>query len=442
MFTVPLSDVEVRKRQRTAIAASELSDLKDSILQRGLLHAPVMWLDDTVQKWVLTVGERRFRAIEAITKEGKVFRHDAQEVPRGHIPITRLDNYLDEIARFEAEYDENTARVDLEWQDRTRALADLHEMRQRKNPVQTFTETGEEAVRRGLVGETKNAGWAGQKISDAVTIAKHLDNEKVAKARNANEALALIYKSEEEKITAALVKRRIASLPSKPTIQIRQGDLLSILPSLDGSVYDLIIADPPYGIDAGGGGFRARTVHHHNYEDTPEAAKAVAQCILTEGFRVTKPRANIFMFCDIDLFPWLKVQSANMGWTPFRRPLIWQKSQSEGLAPWGGSGPRITTEFIFYATKGQRGLLASPIDVFEVPRVPRQERIHAAEKPVELLKALITCSTLAGDSILDPCCGSGSSLVAAKETNRQGLGIEKDLDYYNTAVANVHGKDL
>jgi site-specific DNA-methyltransferase (adenine-specific) len=83
---------------------------------------------------------------------------------------------------------------------------------------------------------------------------------------------------------------------------------------------------------------------------------------------------------------------------------------------------------------------ASPTDVFNIKRVPRHERIHAAEKPVELLSALIQCASLPGERILDPCCGSGSTLVAAKSLNRTGVGIEKDPDYYNTALANLHGK--
>jgi DNA modification methylase len=205
------------------------------------------------------------------------------------------------------------------------------------------------------------------------------------------------------------------------------------------NTFDLIIADPPYGIAASGAGFRARSVHHHNYIDTPDSAKLIAQTILSEGFRVTKSRANIFIFCDIDLFPWLKTAASNMGWEPFRRPLIWMKSESEGLAPWGGQGPRITTEFIFYATKGQRGLNASPVDVFDDRRVSRTERIHAAEKPVSLFERLINCSCLPGDSVLDPCCGSGASLVACKHLQRRALGIEIDEDYYNAALTNVFG---
>lgn len=443
MFTVPLSEIVISRRQRTIFPTKDANELEESIEHRGLFHAPVCWLDPETNTWILTIGERRYRAVRSLAEKKKVIRYDGHEVPLGHIPITRLDTYLDQIGRFEAEFDENNTRLDLEWQDRVRALADLHEMRQHQKPSQTLRETGTEALGRGLTPvAVKDPKKAEQHVSAAVTIAKHLGNEKIANARNANEALALIYKSEEEKITAALVKRRLAVAPQKATIQVRQGDLLQLLPSLDAGQFDLILGDPPYGIDAGSGGFRARTVVHHNYEDTPEAAKAIAQCILTEGFRITKLRANLFMFCDIDLFPWLKMQAANMGWTPFRRPLIWRKSESEGLAPWGGSGPRITTEYILYATKGQRGLISSPIDVFDDKRVSRQERLHAAEKPVELLTKLIQCSTLPGDMVLDPCCGSGSTGVACRETKRQFLGIERDLDYFNTAMANIHGKDI
>jgi site-specific DNA-methyltransferase (adenine-specific) len=271
-------------------------------------------------------------------------------------------------------------------------------------------------------------------------VSEHLDNPAIANARNFREAHALILKKEEELVTAELAKRRLALLPSTPDIEVRNGDLEEILPRLEADQFDLIVADPPYGIDASGGGFRARTVHHHNYVDDEATARRVAQSILTEGFRVTKFRSNIFLFTDIKHWEWLQRISAQIGWTPFRRPLIWGKSDSEGLAPWGAQGPRITTEFIFFATKGQKGLLASPIDYLRVNRVPRNERIHAAEKPVELIRKLLECSTLPGDRVLDPCCGSGSTLVACRELGRRAVGIEKDPSYFNTAMANVHGK--
>lgn len=434
MILVPLADIEVRSRQRTEIETRPLNELKESILGRGLLHPPVCFREDG--KWILVAGERRTSAIRLIARDNLQFWCSNVHVPAGQIPILPLGEYLDAVGRFEAELDENIFRVDLTWQDRSEAYAKLHKMRQTQNPAHTIRETAEEIVEKSP--KLTSTERTERIIRESLVISQHLNNPKIASARNHHEALSLIYKSEEEEILAALAKRQFTKPVSQQNLlEVRHGDLLTILPSMDSGTTDLICTDPPYGVGADKGGFRARTVHHHNYEDTLDVAKSVAESILTEGFRICKPRANIFIFCDIELFDYLKLFSANMGWSPFKRPLIWRKSESEGLAPWGSAGPRITTEFIFYATKGRRGLNASPIDVFDVKRVSRHERLHAAEKPVELLSKLISCATLPGELVLDPCCGSGSSLVACKELGRQCIGIERDKDFYNTALANI-----
>ena len=51
---------------------------------------------------------------------------------------------------------------------------------------------------------------------------------------------------------------------------------------------------------------------------------------------------------------------------------------------------------------------------------------HIAQKPVKLLRALIELTTLPGHIVLDPFCGSGSTLVAAKSAGREYLGFEVD----------------
>lgn len=441
MPLIDLNTIEVSERQRKKIDTAKLNDLKESIQRSGLLHPPVCWQNPETVKWSLVAGERRLRAIQELHKEGREFRHQGDIVPKGQIPITPLGDYLNAVGRFEAELDENIHREDLDWPDQCKAYAALHTMRQSQNPKQTFRDTAKElAPKAGFSQDSTGVSRGAEAaIRDATIIVQHLNNEKVAKARNPSEAIALIYRQEEDRVRAALIKRQLAASPKSSPVEIRRADAVTLLPLLEGDAYDLIIADPPYGISASSGGFRSRTVVHHNYSDTPESAKDLAQLILTQGFRLTKPRANVFMFCDIDLFPWLKATAQNMGWTVFRRPLIWMKSESEGLAPWGGQGPRITTEFIFFATKGQRGLNASPIDVFDDRRVSRTDRVHAAEKPVSLFSRIISCSTLPGDAVLDPCCGSGNSILAAKQLGRRGLGIEKDEDYYNSALANVMG---
>jgi DNA modification methylase len=308
-------------------------------------------------------------------------------------------------------------------------------MRSTSNPKQTLLDTGKELVTRGAFVHPVAAS---QHVRQAEIVAKHFDNPKILNARNVGEAYGLVLKLEEEKIRAAMARKDIASGRGLADLEVRLADLVLELPKLDANTFDLILADPPYGIDAASAGFRSRTVHHHNYTDDVQTARHLAQTIISEGFRVCKPRANLFLFTDIKHWEWLQQHSAAAGWTPFRRPLIWGKSDTEGFAPWGSQGPRITTEFIFFATKGQKGLIASPTDYLRVNRVSRSERLHAAEKPVELLRKLIECSTQPNDFILDPCCGSGSTLVAAKESRRRALGIERDHDYHTTALANLY----
>lgn len=442
MQVVLLASIKVLKRQRSEVPTSHINSLCDSILNVGLLHAPVCWKDG--DRWVLTVGECRLRAIQELAKENRSFRHAGIQIDPGFIPITPLSEAVESLA-FEAELDENVRRLDLTWQDKARAYSDLHTMRLASNPKQTLAETKAELVNLNAPSlhtgaPLRAASTNANEVREAQVIAENLNRPEIANARNAREALALVYRREEERIRAVLAKRSLAEAPKQSDHLLYLGDMKDTLPTIADGTIDLIIADPPYGIQASAGGFRGRTVIHHNYEDTPEIAKDLIQTILTEGFRLTKPMANIFIFCDIDNFPLLKTIAANLGWVPFRRPLIWRKSESEGMAPWGGSGPRITTEFIFWATKGQRGMIASPLDVFDFSRVPRNLRTHGAEKPVELLKALIECTTLPGDSVLDPCCGSGSTLVAAKDLKRSAIGIEKDATYHTTAFANLFGQ--
>ena len=60
--------------------------------------------------------------------------------------------------------------------------------------------------------------------------------------------------------------------------------------------------------------------------------------------------------------------------------------------------------------------------------------IHPTQKPVELLEYLIKTYTNDRMLILDSCVGSGSTLVAAKNLNRQFIGIEKDENYFKSAL--------
>lgn len=60
-------------------------------------------------------------------------------------------------------------------------------------------------------------------------------------------------------------------------------------------------------------------------------------------------------------------------------------------------------------------------------------KIHPAQKPVKLLKKLIEIFTDPGDVVIDPCCGSGSTLRAARELGRPAFGFEIDRNFYARA---------
>jgi len=67
------------------------------------------------------------------------------------------------------------------------------------------------------------------------------------------------------------------------------------------------------------------------------------------------------------------------------------------------------------------------------PRDNESEKIHPTQKPVELLKTLIEIFTDEGDVVIDPCAGSGSTLIAAERLNRKAYGFEIKKDFYTAA---------
>lgn len=72
-------------------------------------------------------------------------------------------------------------------------------------------------------------------------------------------------------------------------------------------------------------------------------------------------------------------------------------------------------------------------------------KIHHTQKPVSLLKQLIEIFTDEGDIVIDPCAGSGTTLRAAYELNRESYGFEISRDIYNKAqsqMLNFESKDI
>lgn len=189
----------------------------------------------------------------------------------------------------------------------------------------------------------------------------------------------------------------------------------------DGAV-DAVVVDPPYGMD---------------YKGMENKQKPIANdkrpfiWFLPEAYRVLKDGGTLICFCQ-----W-------RGMEDFRRPIelaglrvmnciVWDKGR-------GGMGntacqfaPRH--EIAWFATKGRFKFPGGrPSDVLPHSIVPPKRRVHTTQKPLELMTDLITPLTKPGDLVYDPCCGSGSTVVAAVAAGRRAIGM--DLDQDNVANA-------
>lgn len=79
-----------------------------------------------------------------------------------------------------------------------------------------------------------------------------------------------------------------------------------------------------------------------------------------------------------------------------------------------------------------------PHHLLKFKGVTGKERVHATQKPVELLEYLIKTYTNENEIVLDNCMGSGSAGVACVNTNRHFIGIEKDKGYYEIALQRIY----
>lgn len=417
-------------RQRREFKAEEVTKLADSISQNGLIQPLVIRLDDQDQ-YVLVAGERRLRAMIYVWNFGQSVRCGTEWFSEGQLPCI-FQGEMDPIDAFEMELEENIRRTDLTWQEKAAATSQLYELRRlqaekRGDSPPTVSEIALEI--RG-----SNSGGAFDDTRKELLVSRHLNDPDVARAKSTDEGFKILKRKEERQRNAS-VAEQIGRTFTADIHQVLHGDCLEIMPTLPNESFDVILTDPPYGIDADQyGDSGGRTGGSHKYDDSFDTWSSLMKVLAGESFRLAKPQAHLYIFCDIDNFIFLRSYISAAGWTPFRTPIIWYNPTAM-RAPWPEHGPQRKYQLCLYAMKGDRHVLQVLPDL-----ITHQSDFnlgHQAQKPVDLYKDLLRRSVRAGDTILDPFCGSGPVFPAAHSFKCKAIGIELDSSAYGIAVQRI-----
>lgn len=428
-----LNDINIRSdRQRQEFDPIALQELADSIEKNGLLHPIILRKGDPARDeppdslW-LVAGERRIKAVTNIYGLQDSFNFNGSRVPEGCIPYTLLSQ-LDELAAEEAELEENFRRRDLTWQEHAAATQRLHNLRlKQKGQHHTVTELAKEIKGRG-------DGYYREEVRQDLILAKHLDNPAVAQAKTAKDAVKIL-KSEERR---QVVLDKAAGIVAESLLtqhKLLKGDCLQVMQRLivEGQLFDVLLTDPPYGMGAesfGDAAGRMNTINH-KYDDSLSSWRDLMTQWSELSFKLCKPQAHAYVFCDIERYAELKSLMESAGWYVHRTPLIYHKTDG-GRVPLPDIGPRRCWEMCLYAIKGKKPVTHIYPDVFSATADTNLG--HGAQKPVACYHNLLLRSCHPGDTILDTFAGTGTIFPAAQKLKCIATGIELEETSYAIAL--------
>lgn len=81
--------------------------------------------------------------------------------------------------------------------------------------------------------------------------------------------------------------------------------------------------------------------------------------------------------------------------------------------------------------------IAYPKSIIKINTNTREEKFHPTQKPVALFEYIIKTYTNENDLVLDNCAGSGTTAIAAINTKRRWICIEKEEEYANKAIERI-----
>lgn len=226
-------------------------------------------------------------------------------------------------------------------------------------------------------------------------------------------------------------------IETKISDNIKNGDSLKILETLEDGCIDVVLTDPPYGISY---------VSNRSMFDDAITKRGLLNDGKKEAFelldktcrilqRKTANNAHLYFFCSWGVFS--DFEKIISKYFTIKTPIVWDKG-NKGSGDldndWGNQ-----TEIILYCVKGKKLVNTRRGNLISVARLHTSKMVHPTQKPIELLKEILKVSVTDGDFIVDPFMGSGSTIKAANELKYKSLGIELDSEMFNIANNFING---
>lgn len=401
---IETSKIKVNERVRKEF--SDIEDLSNSIDELGQIQS--ITIDENNN---LIAGHRRLLACKKLGIKVKA----------------TIINPKNELHKLDMELAENVKREDFNPMELSDGLArrkELYEVlypetkhggdrksssEERNLNTKTFVEDTSEKL-----NIKKTAIYDNLQLQelDEETKREVKDNKKTQ-----SQALAKLRKEKKKE----KLKEEVKEIKTKE-LNLYHGDCLEELDKIEDDSVACLIIDPPYGIDY-------QSNHKLAKHDKISNDKNEAFELLDKSLAKVKPKmkkdSHTYIFTTWKVYE--QVKPIIEKYFDVKNCLIWNKNNWSMGDLNGNYAEKY--EMIIFATHGNRRLLGDkrPTNVLDFARTNNSN--HPTEKPVELLKELIKNSTVEGETVLDYFAGSGSTMIAAKELNRNPIGIESDESY-------------
>lgn len=227
-------------------------------------------------------------------------------------------------------------------------------------------------------------------------------------------------------------------------MQYENKSCFDFLPSIDSKSIDLILIDPPYEI--------SRTTNFQNGEltgtDTDRFRISMdfgdwdknftnLEEVFKQGYRILKDGGTMICFYDLWKIETIKRYYENNKFKQIRF-IEWLKTNP---VPINSKINYLSNarEIAVLGIKKSKPTFNSSYDngLYQYPICHDKGRFHPTQKPLELIKELIIKHSNEGDVVLDCFSGSGTTGVAAIQTNRQFIGCEINPEYYEQSKKRI-----